>query len=137
MLFTTLASAILNNPFTAKLPLPINIMAPLINITVPLINILNTQPTEAKVTINYSRDLVILAKIYTEESKYSGENDNFNYKLIIFGDFCNRVNIPQEVNIKGFLIMLYGIAFNFTIKTRQSILLLIVSVTLYATILKD
>jgi len=72
MSFTTLAP-------TAKLLLPINT--------------LNTQPTEAKATVNYSRDLATLAKIYTEESKYSRKDNNFNHKLTIFNDLCNRVNI--------------------------------------------
>ena len=58
------------------------------------INALNTQPTETKVTTNYGRDLATLAKIYTEESKYSGEDDNFNHKLTIFNNLYDRVNIP-------------------------------------------
>jgi len=44
--------------------------------------------------VNYGRDLVTLVKIYTEESKYSREDDNFNRKLIIFNNLCNRVGIP-------------------------------------------
>ena len=36
----------------------------------PPINVLNIQPIEAKATI-YSRDLVTLAKMYIEKSKYS------------------------------------------------------------------
>ena len=85
----------------AELPLPINI-------TAISINALNTQPTEIKVTTNYSRDLAILVKIYIKESKYSKEDDNF----------YNRVNIPQEAKIKGFLIMLYSITFNFYYKNK-------------------
>ena len=77
---TTLASAALNNLFTAKPPSPTNT--------------LNTQLIKTKVTtINYSRDLATLARMYTEESKYSKENDDFNCKFIIFNDFYNRVNI--------------------------------------------
>ena len=101
MLSTTLALTTLNDLLIAKPPLPINIIAPSINvtayfidITAPSINTLNTQPTEAKTTINYSRDLATLAKIYIEESKYSGEDNNFDYKLTIFNDLCNRVGIP-------------------------------------------
>jgi len=71
----------------AELPLPIND-------TAPPINTLNTQPTEAKATVNYGRDLATLAKIYTEESKYSRENNNFNHKLTIFNNLYNRVDIP-------------------------------------------
>jgi hypothetical protein len=100
----TPASAALNDLFTAEPPSPINA--------------LNTQLTEAKATTNYGRDLAILAKMYTEESKYSRENDNFNRKLTIFNDLCDRVDIPQAVKIKGFLIMLRGIALDFYYKNK-------------------
>jgi hypothetical protein len=69
--------AVLNNLPTAKLPLPINVTAPSINIP-------NIRLIEAKVTTNYSRDLVTLVKIYIEESKYSREDNNFDRKLTIF-----------------------------------------------------
>ena len=61
-------------------------MAPLINITAPFIKV--------TAAVNYSRDLVTLAKIYIEESKYSKKDNNFNYKFIIFNNLYNRVNIP-------------------------------------------
>jgi hypothetical protein len=32
----------------------------------------------------YSKELVNLVKLYTDKAKYSGENDNFDFKLIIF-----------------------------------------------------
>ena len=79
ILSATLALAALNNFTIAKPPL--------------LINALNIQPTEAKATTNYSKDLATLAKIYTEESKYSKKDNNFNCKFIIFNNFYNRVNI--------------------------------------------
>ena len=79
-------------PTNVKAP-PINVTAPSTNVTAPSINTLNTQPIEAKVTTNYGRDLATLAKIYTEESKYSGEDDNFDRKLTIFNDLYNRVGI--------------------------------------------
>ena len=75
----TPASAALNNLTMAKPPLPINA--------------LNTQPTEAKATTNYSRDLATLVKMYIEESKYSKEDNNFNYKLIIFNNLYNKIDI--------------------------------------------
>ena len=31
---------------------------------------------------------VPISSIYTDKSKYSNENDNFNFKLTIFTDFC-------------------------------------------------
>ena len=109
----TLTLAILNNLPIAELPLPIDVTAPPIdvtspstdvtapptdvtapstNITAPPINV--TAPsTKVIAAVNYGRDLVTLAKIYTEESKYSGEDDNFNRKLIIFNNLYNRVGI--------------------------------------------
>jgi hypothetical protein len=36
----------------------------------------------------YSKELANLAKLYTDEFKYSGKNDNFNFKLTIFIDLC-------------------------------------------------
>ena len=103
---TTPASAALNDLTTAKPPLPTNA--------------LNTQLTEAKATTNYSRDLVTLVKIYTEESKYSRKNNNFNYKLTIFNDLCNRVSILQEAKIKGFPTILCGITLNFYYKNKAT-----------------
>ena len=110
MLFTP-TLAVLNDLPTAEPPSPINATAFSIDVTAPPINI--TAPIKITAAINYGRDLATLAKMYTEESKYSGENNNFNCKLIIFNDLYNRVSIPQEVKIKGFLIMLYSITFNF------------------------
>ena len=78
-LSATLALAALNNFIIVKPLLPINA--------------LNTQPIEAKAITNYSKDLVTLAKIYTEESKYSKKDNNFNHKLIIFNNLYNKVNI--------------------------------------------
>ena len=86
MLSTTLTPAALNNPPpTAELPSPINVMAPPTNVTAPSI--------KATATVNYSRDLVTLVKIYIEESKYNGKDNNFNCKLMIFNNLYNRVGI--------------------------------------------
>ena len=79
----------------------------------PSINTPKIQLIEAEATANYGRDLATLVKMYMEESKYSKKDDNFDCKLTIFNDLCNRVNILQEVKIKGFLIMLYSITLNF------------------------
>ena len=34
----------------------------------------------------YNKELANLAKLYINESKYSSENDNFDFKLTIFID---------------------------------------------------
>ena len=84
----------------------------------PSINTPKIQLIEAEATANYGRDLATLVKMYMEESKYSREDNNFNCKLTIFNNFCNRVNILQKAKIKGFLIMLRGITLNFYYKNK-------------------
>jgi len=103
----TLTLAVLNNLPIAEPPLPTNVTAPLTNVTAPPINAtalsinVTASPTNAAApstkviaTINYGRDLATLVKIYIEESKYSGEDNNFDRKLTIFNDLYNRVGIP-------------------------------------------
>jgi hypothetical protein len=43
----------------------------------------------------YGKELANLAKLYTDKSKYSSENDNFDFKLTIFIDFCQKADIPK------------------------------------------
>ena len=43
----------------------------------------------------YGKELANLAKLYTDESKYSSENDNFNFKLTIFTDLYQKADIPK------------------------------------------
>ena len=134
LILSTLTLAVSNDFSTAEPPLFIDVMAPPINITAPFTDITAPLPinvtaffmnvitpfinaiapsTKATAAVNYSRDLVTLAKMYTEESKYNKKDNNFNRKLIIFNDLCNRVGIPQEAKIKGFLIMLHSITLDF------------------------
>ena len=47
--------------------------------------VIDPQPTQMK---TYSKELANLAKLYTDKSKYSGKNNNFNFKLTIFTDRC-------------------------------------------------
>ena len=58
--------------------------------------------------------------MYMEESKYSKEDNNFNYKLTIFNNLCDKVNIPQAVNIKDFLIILGSITLDFYYKNKAT-----------------
>ena len=43
---------------------------------------------------SYGKEIANIAKIYTEEQKYGGINKNLDYKLIIFYNICNQVDIP-------------------------------------------
>ena len=105
-LSSTPTLAILNNLPIAELPLPIDVTAPPTDVTAPSTDVtapptditappINVTAPSIKVTaaVNYGRDLATLAKMYTEESKYSGEDNNFNRKLIIFNNLYNRVSI--------------------------------------------
>ena len=44
-------------------------------------------------TTGYGKEIVNIAKIYTKEQKYGGINESLNYKLIIFYNICNWVDI--------------------------------------------
>lgn len=47
-----------------------------------------------------------LAKMYTEDAKYSGEEDSFTFKLSMFHDICNKADVLQEAKLKAFPTML-------------------------------
>jgi negative regulator of genetic competence, sporulation and motility len=64
-------------------------------------------------TSDYGRELVNLAKLYTDEAKYSEKNDNFSFKLIMFNDMCDRVDVSLEAKLKAFLTMLKRLALNY------------------------
>ena len=51
--------------------------------------------------------------MYTEESKYRGNKDSFNFKLTIFYNIYRCANILYKAKVKAFPIMLKGLALNF------------------------
>ena len=55
-------------------------------------------------TSGHGKELSNLAKMYTDEAKYSGENNSF--KLTIFHDICARADVPYEAKMKAFSTML-------------------------------
>ena len=61
----------------------------------------------------YRQELNIIIKIYIKESKYGGNKDSFNFKLIIFYNIYGCVNILYKVKAKAFPIMLKGLVLNF------------------------
>jgi hypothetical protein len=69
--------------------------------------------------------LANLAKIYIEDSKYSRENDNFDFKLIIFHNLYRRANVPKDEDIiaNAYLIMLCGLALNYYYSNLNNIAL--------------
>src|SRR6266704_3803255 len=68
---------------------------------------MDLQPTQAK---TYGKELANLAKLYTDESKYSNKNDNFDFKLIIFTDLFQKSNIPKQEFSQAYSTMLRGLA---------------------------
>jgi CO dehydrogenase/acetyl-CoA synthase epsilon subunit len=54
--------------------------------------------------------MIEVAKIYTNKQKYNGTNGSFNYKLTIFLDIYNRVELLEEALIRAFPTMLKGLA---------------------------
>src|SRR6266516_285391 len=61
-------------------------------------------------TQGFGKELTNLAKMYREDNKYSGEDDNFDFKLVIFHDHCSRADVPQEAKVKAYPTMLRGLA---------------------------
>jgi hypothetical protein len=57
------------------------------------------QQQQQIVKSEYEKELVVLAKLYTENMTYNGENDNFDYKLIIFYNFCSKACVPEKTLI--------------------------------------
>ena len=51
--------------------------------------------------------------MYTEESKYSSKNDNFEFNLTIFYDIYNRASLPPDVRSIAIPTMLRGLALDY------------------------
>jgi hypothetical protein len=61
----------------------------------------------------YDRELINLTKLYSEKTKYSEENDNFSFKLTMFNDMCDRVDVLFEAKLKAFFTMLKELALGY------------------------
>jgi hypothetical protein len=59
---------------------------------------------------NYGKEIGIVAKMYTEEQKYGGIDESFDYKLKIFYNICKRAGLPNTAYINAFPTMLKGLA---------------------------
>jgi hypothetical protein len=71
----------------------------------------NGHTRDTRRSSNYN--LINLAKLYTDEQKYSRDNDTFDYKFNIFLDLCERTDVPPDIHIKAFPTMLKGAALNY------------------------
>ena len=60
---------------------------------------------------DFSRQIANLAKIYTEEDRYSGQpDDSFDFKFGIFLDNCTKAGVPRQAQSLAFSMMLSGLA---------------------------
>jgi hypothetical protein len=65
-------------------------------------------------TLNDSgKELINLIKMYNNKSKYTGLNDNFDYKLNIFYNLCNWASVPETAKAKVYPTMLTSLALNY------------------------
>src|SRR6202035_1516640 len=60
----------------------------------------------------YGKELANLAKLYTNKSKYSSKNDNFDFKLTIFTDLYQKADISKQKFSQAYLTILRGLALN-------------------------
>lgn len=73
-------------------------------------------------SIDHGRKLSNLVKIYIDETKYSGYNNNFIFKLAIFYNICSKADVSLDTKMKIFPIILKDLAldyyyFNISIST--------------------
>src|SRR5450432_4171332 len=85
--------------------------------TIGVTSIRDVQP------LSYTKEIATIAKIYTDDQKYNGTSDSFDFKLTIFHDICERAGLPREGYIKAFPTMLKGLAqahyYNCSLSTKQ------------------
>ena len=60
-----------------------------------------------------NRALANLTKMYTDKLQYGGNNDNFDQKLKVFHDLCNRAGIPKIARNQAFPTMLRDMALEY------------------------
>jgi len=92
-------------PILPTIPSQPRLLPPLLNApaTPPL-----TQSVARAVTIG--KEVATIAKIYTDDQKYSGVSDSFDFKLAVFYDICNRSGLSEEGYMTAFPTMLKGLA---------------------------
>jgi hypothetical protein len=64
----------------------------------------HNQPSQVR---NPAQDLINLTKMYTKEDKYSGQGDNFDFKLTVYNQNCSLAGITDDaVKAKAYSTML-------------------------------
>jgi hypothetical protein len=56
--------------------------------------------------LNFSKELILLDKIYKNHEKFERTEDNFDLKLFIFRDKCKRVELSSKIYMQGIFTML-------------------------------
>lgn len=54
---------------------------------------------QTEVRNQYSKELIMLDKIYTDDDKFGGTTDNFNFKVTIFFDKYRQIGLPEYAYI--------------------------------------
>lgn len=62
---------------------------------------------------SFGREITNLTRLYTDEVKYSGEQDNFDFKFEIFQNYCLRAGVPKQVYTIAIPTMLRGLALKY------------------------
>lgn len=65
-------------------------------------------PQQLNIQRSFGSDLVNFAKVFTDDMKYSGEDDHFDYKLSVFHDVCERIGITLLNRVKVYPTLLKG-----------------------------
>jgi hypothetical protein len=63
--------------------------------------------------LEYGKELVNTAKLYTDNQKYSSISGNFNFKLIIFYNIYKRADVSEKAYPKALPLILQGLALNY------------------------
>jgi hypothetical protein len=66
-----------------------------------------------RIESDQEKELANLIKICTKKTKYKDENDSFSFKLTIFHDLCDRVDVFESIKLKAFFIMLKELTFDY------------------------
>ena len=73
--------------------------------------------------LGYGKELINIVKLYINDQKYSSISGNFNFKLIIFYNICNRADIPPNAYLKALRFILIGLALNHYYNSKLVILI--------------
>ncbi len=68
---------------------------------------------------DYSRQLILLNKIYKKNEKFSDTSSNFDFKMLKFYDKCRRAKLPEHAYLQSVSIMLSNEALDYFYSNLQ------------------